>query len=163
MRSVMKKTSLLLAAVLIQALAADTAQAQRIPVTQIDTFSFGRFAAGPTGGTVALPANGGVSTTGSVVHLNGEQKGLVTVQANAGDTIEVRVRNGAVNGPGPRMRFRPNCIGPGGVLGQGRCRFTATGGVDSVLIGGELINVRNETSQTAGLYTGTLRIVARVR
>ncbi len=163
MRTSFLKTGLLLAAVLIPILVVDSAEAQRIPVTEIDRLSFGRFAAGPTGGTVVLPANGNVSVTGSVVHLNGEQKGLVTVRANAGDTVEVRVRNGNVNGPGPRMRFQSNCIGPGGVLGQGRCRFTATGGDDAVLIGGELINVRTETNQNPGLYTGSMRVTARIR
>ena len=163
MRSVSQKIHLLLVAVLFQGFVVDTVLAQRIPVNEIDRLSFGRFAAGVGGGTVVLPANGSVSATGSVVHLNGEQKGLVTVRANAGDTVEVRVRGGSVIGPGPRMRFRSNCIGPGGTLGRGRCRFTATGGDDAVLIGGELINVRPETDQTSGLYTGSMQVTARIR
>ena len=138
------------------------AEAQRLPVTEIDKLSFGRFAPGVGGGTVVFPANGNVSSTGTVVHLNGQQKGLVTVRANAGDTVEVRVRNGNVTGPGRRMQFVSSCIGPGGTLGVGRCRFTATGGDDAVLIGGEL-SVRQENNQTPGIYTGTMRVTARRR
>jgi len=136
-------------------------QAAPLTVTVVDTLDLGLFTPGTNGGTVSFPANGNVSATGDVVLLGGEQKGQVTIQANNGDSVTVKVRKDKVGHASSNaiMNFIGNCIGPGGSLGTDQCTFTATGGVDTVSVGA-VLTVGTNASQDGGHYSGTTAVTA---
>jgi uncharacterized protein DUF4402 len=141
-----------------------SANAHPLPVTVIDSLKFGLLTPGTHGGKVSFPANGSISSTGNVILLGGEQKGMVTIKTHRGRRVQVRVRRGKITGASRKasMKFIGSCIGPGGVLGIRKCSFIATGGVDVVSIGA-VLKVRPNDRQPGGHYSGTTRVTAKIR
>jgi hypothetical protein len=139
-------------------------QAAPLSVTVVDTLDFGLFTPGTNGGTVSFPANGNINGTGDVILLGGEQRGLVTIQANSGVTVVVKVKKDKITGTGTgtTMNFTGSCIGPGGVLGINECSYVATGGIDTVSIGAVLA-VGSNATQDGGHYSGASTVTAKSR
>ena len=132
--------------------------------TVVQTLSFGTFFPGVGGGTLTLSTGGGITESGTVVSLGGEQVSQATVDSCVGSVTTLTVSGNSLTGPGAPSTNIPltnvTCVGPGGTPGVGSCVYSGTAGVDVVTIGGTL-TVAAEPGQLAGVYTRTYTLTGQ--